>query len=291
MNRPTQKKKDGNWSRSSKLMLLTTFILLLCFSVWSSFAMWSRQKLVGELQEQYEQGISQSRELETLFERHNLETTADFEGVKSKLIEMHNRLDTKEGFFPILKDEFVVLLRNGAKDSGEKFAMLTVPEQGEHRLRIELWRKQKRLANQTHELERGKEYVLRFKATENAIEVEFPGEGPNQYALENFAAYNVFADGIRQRDRTPFIAINRPTWTRGLVYHKPIKVGVLTEFRFEQVGFSIDGAVTVRIVSESKGPITAAADDLQTVSKLLEMLIGIRKLESFQFENGLYVFE
>ncbi len=287
----SQRKNEDSWTLSSKLMLITTFLLLAGFSSWSSYAKRYRQTKIDELQKQISVGQYQMQELQSLHERHNAQAVLEVDQLNSRFTKMIGLLQTGIELLPTLEKEFAVFQQNGPAESGEKISLLSVPKQGEHQLRIELWWHKKRIANEIHEIESGKKYSIRFKATERKIEVTFPGRTTTQYQTKGFDPAENLSTGVRPRNHSPFVSANRPSWTKGLVYYSPVEAGIIHEFRFEDRSYGIDDAVTIRLIGESKGPRTAAADDMETVSNLLQMLSGQRIQQPFRFENGRYIFE
>jgi len=97
----------------------------------------------------------QAKKLKLLKDRFQDETARDYRSTTNKLRKIHELLDTKTGCFPVLDDQFVAVQLEREYRSGDSHLALTVPRNGQHRLTIEMWHREKtwspwRLENGDH---------------------------------------------------------------------------------------------------------------------------------------------
>ena len=189
-------------------------------------------------------------------------------------------------------DEFVVLMQDLRDGSGQTNVRLYVPSSGQHRIRIEIWLNEKRRLDDFFDVESGKRYDIEFGLTNDAIEISFPPYKSFSRPLRNFD----FQPGSKILGRPPlFVSPNQPPWRKGIAFFDESRTGVLSEFRFSEKTvpelFDPVNALSVRVSAESKGPMSAAADDPLTITRLMEMAAGLRKAMPYRYENGRYIFE
>ena len=233
---------------------------------------------------------TQSKELVSIYDRYVADSYAKITEMESRLKEMHEYLSDEDEPFPILDREFAVTSVDGPFQSGQRTIHLTVPRDGQHRLRIQATHKDDHFFDRQFDLVSGRGYQIRFILADNKFQMFFPSEESVNIELNDFVSDNHIAD-LRSSifGRSTFISCNQPRWTLES-WLDTAERGVITQFAYLSESYATGDDVSIKITADSDGPPVVAADDPATVQHLTGLL-GTKFESGFRYEDGWYVFE
>lgn len=292
--RQTHNTKPGSQKDASPWKTLVAF--LFCFAVislifFNGYAAVLRHRAEGardEIQVEIDILKGKGEKLISLANRHAGITLKDVSKVDMSLRLMYDQVKKNERLLPILENQFVVIENERGMSDGENDVFLTVPKNGSHRLWVRINSPGEPPLNSEFDLESGNAYKIEIGLKDETLRVLFPGHEPLVVEL------NDFDSPLRFRDiyGGALVSPNQPRWGNGMIHASRVK-GVLSYFQFYSKPTNPTQVVNVSIGVESDGPMTAAADDPDTVRMLLSSLDGSKQNGSMdcRFGDGRYTFE